>query len=193
MALTGNRRASTLTAREAYDIAYSWCSFLPHSDGGTIEYNFPYGNAQIESEDHRRDCIAHTDYLLNTSKMDDEERAGLQELRAYFEAAKSQDELVWWTSSDGRLNLEMTREDADSVSQPGKDAEEDVKFLRKHNAKLAAQLDEMKDADIVSELGEYGTWDEEELSDRDANLMRIVWLAGGSIADGQCDPEEEDY
>lgn len=34
---------------------------------------------------------------------------------------------------------------------------------------------------LRAELDEYGAWDDEELSDHDANVRRIIWLAAGRI------------
>jgi hypothetical protein len=36
---------------------------------------------------------------------------------------------------------------------------------------------------VRKELKEYGAWDEEELSDDDANWQRLVWCAAWNIAD----------
>lgn len=36
---------------------------------------------------------------------------------------------------------------------------------------------------IREELREYGNWNEEELSDDEANFKRILWLAAGNIAE----------
>lgn len=37
--------------------------------------------------------------------------------------------------------------------------------------------------DIRAELKEYGAWNQEELSDDDANQRRLLWIAAGNIQD----------
>lgn len=84
-----------------------------------------------------------------------------------------------WCSGDGRIDLYMTLEQARSASHPGScDAE--VKILVEE---LADQLADIQDCDLRRVLGEYGAWDEVELSVRADNLQRLVWVAAGDIAD----------
>lgn len=101
------------------------------------------------------------------------------------------DELVWWSSSSGRIEFQMTREQAGSVSQGGKDASEDVAALRKVKG-FAEQLDAIKADVLADELREYGAWEDEQLADHDANLTRLVWIAGNDINEGQFDTEDSD-
>jgi hypothetical protein len=42
----------------------------------------------------------------------------------------------------------------------------------------------MDPATLAAELREYGAWDDDELSEHDANLERILWLACGDISEG---------
>lgn len=35
----------------------------------------------------------------------------------------------------------------------------------------------------ASELAEYGAWDQDELSDHDANLARLVWSAANDLSE----------
>jgi folate-binding Fe-S cluster repair protein YgfZ len=88
-------------------------------------------------------------------------------------------ELLYWTDSLGRIELQMTLEDAESVSHQGR-CDDDVSALRKMPY-LATQLDNLKPEPVRAYLKEYGTWDADELADHDANLDRIVWLAGCDI------------
>lgn len=87
-----------------------------------------------------------------------------------------------WYESMGRLTLDMTLEQAESVSHQGQ-CYNDVIELMKVPA-IAKQLNAMKDADIVASLREVGAWEPSEMLDRQTNLERIVWLAG-------CDLKEE--
>lgn len=88
---------------------------------------------------------------------------------------------MWFTSSSGRIELKMTMAQAESVSHSGQ-CDNDVAMLRKVPA-IARQLAKIDPGTLVNELKEYGAWDETELADHDANLTRILWLAGGSIRD----------
>lgn len=85
--------------------------------------------------------------------------------------------LHWWTSSSGRIEFQMTREQAESVSGPGP-ADDNVAALV---PELAAVLAKIEPATLAAELKEYGAWDAAELSDHRANLARLVWLAGCDI------------
>lgn len=94
--------------------------------------------------------------------------------------------LLWYTSGSGRIELQMTVEQAQSVSHFGQ-CDEDVAELAKVPA-IKAQLDVLDPALISAELKEYGAWDAKELSDHAQNLQRILWLAGGDIPErGGCD------
>lgn len=94
--------------------------------------------------------------------------------------------LYYWCAGSGRIGLRMTLEQAQSVSHAG-DCDDDVAMLARV-PEIAAQLDALDPAMLAAELCEYGAWDAEELADHDANLQRVVWLAGGDISDSP-----EDY
>jgi len=87
--------------------------------------------------------------------------------------------LLWWTESLGRIELQMTLEDAKSVSHSGP-CDEDVSALRKVPY-IAEQLNALKPATVRATLEEYGAWDADELADHDTNLDRIIWIAGADI------------
>ena len=82
-----------------------------------------------------------------------------------------------------RFELRMTRAQAESASQPGKDAAEDVAELLK-DRRITRQLDKIGPDPIRAELADYGCWDDDELADDEANRERIVWLAAGDIKEG---------
>ena len=89
-----------------------------------------------------------------------------------------------WSSPSGRMALNLTKAQAATVSHPG-DCYLDVCALlrdsriRRQTAKLDSEL-------LKAELREVGAWDESELTDREANMRRLVWMAGCDIADA-CD------
>ena len=79
------------------------------------------------------------------------------------------------------FKIEMTRKQAESVSHSG-DCENDVNILLQ-DKKIIRQLKKIPDDKLRAELKEYGAWSDEELNDRKANEQRIVWIAGGNIAE----------
>lgn len=89
--------------------------------------------------------------------------------------------LLWFTSSSGRIELQMTMEQAESVSHSG-ECDEDVQELSKVSA-IADQMAKIDPALLSAELKEYGAWDEDERADHEQNLQRLLWLAGGDIAE----------
>lgn len=92
---------------------------------------------------------------------------------------------MYFCTSSGRIDLEMTKEQAESASHSGQ-CDDDVMALSKEPG-IASQLEKIDPAELAGELKEYGAWDETELADHDQNLQRLVWIAAGDIADGSCD------
>ncbi len=89
--------------------------------------------------------------------------------------------MSWWSSSSGRIELELTRTQAASCSHPGPcDADvlalSQIPKVRRQLAKIAPRV-------LSAELEEYGAWDEAELADRQQNLQRVLWIAAGDIAE----------
>jgi hypothetical protein len=81
-----------------------------------------------------------------------------------------------------KFEINMSNEQAESISQGGKDAMPAVKELLK-DPTVRKQLDALSPDDIRSELKEYGAWDDDELADDEANKQRILWIAGGNISE----------
>jgi hypothetical protein len=77
------------------------------------------------------------------------------------------------------FSIDMTAEDAESVSHPGP-CDTDVAALVSKDY-IVKQLDAIDPDSIRKELKRYGAWDEEELADDEKNRERIVWVAGGNI------------
>lgn len=77
-----------------------------------------------------------------------------------------------------RFEIEMTKEQAYSVTHPGK-CDADVEILLE-NPKIKRQLKKISDEDLAAELYDYAGWD---VSDRKTNEQRIIWIAGGNIID----------
>jgi len=90
---------------------------------------------------------------------------------------------MWFSTSSGRIEINITKKQAVIGSHAG-DCEADVKYLRQIPA-IKRQLDKIPADLLKNELKEYGAWDDEQRSDHDQNLTRILWLACCDISEKQ--------
>lgn len=90
---------------------------------------------------------------------------------------------MWFTSSHGTIEIEMTMAQAKSASHQGQ-CDADVLELSQ-NRKIRRQLERIDPAALRKELAEYGAWDEQELADHEQNIQRILWIAAGDIVENQ--------
>jgi hypothetical protein len=88
---------------------------------------------------------------------------------------------MWFSSSSGRIELQITLAQARAASHQGQ-CDADVLALS-NDRTIARQLANIDPADLARELGEYGAWDETELADHAQNLQRILWIACGDIVE----------
>ncbi len=88
---------------------------------------------------------------------------------------------MWFTSSSGRIELQITKKQALAGSHPGP-CDADIQALSQVPA-IRRQLNKIDAQELRKELEGYGAWDEEELQDHAQNLQRILWLACGDIAE----------
>lgn len=88
---------------------------------------------------------------------------------------------MYWTSSCGKIELNITKKQAAQGSHQGA-CDDDLEFLRTLPS-IKRQLAKIDPAVLISELSEYGAWDDDELQDHDENLSRILWIACGDIMD----------
>jgi hypothetical protein len=86
---------------------------------------------------------------------------------------------MWFTTSSGRIELQLTKAEADSAAHQGQ-CDADVKYLSRV-PRIARQLAKIDPALLRAELREYGAWDAAELADHDQNLQRILWSAACDI------------
>ena len=84
---------------------------------------------------------------------------------------------TWFAGSGRNLSLTLTLDDAQSCSHPGP-CDADVVRL---SDSVTDQTDQWDAEELAAELKEYGAWDEAELSDHEANVARMVWLACNDI------------
>ena len=87
----------------------------------------------------------------------------------------------WFSGNYLTVEFQMTLEQAQSISHQGQ-CDSDVLALSRVPA-IASQLEAINPESLRRELEEYGAWNENELSDHDQNLQRILWLAAGNIVD----------
>lgn len=95
-------------------------------------------------------------------------------------------EKLWYTSSSGRIELQMTLEQAKSASHQGQ-CDDDVDTLS-NVPEIAEQLSAIDPEVLRGELREYGAWDSDELADHAQNIQRLLWLAAGDIRDNNLQP-----
>ena len=88
---------------------------------------------------------------------------------------------MYYTSGMGLVELEMTREQAESVSGSGQQFE-NVKALSQV-PEIKEQLDMIDKDRLKRELREYGSWTDNQLEDHEENLIRILWIAGCDIVE----------
>lgn len=88
---------------------------------------------------------------------------------------------MYFSTGSGRIELNITRREAESGSHMGQ-CDADVLALSKL-PKIARQLRKIDPALLVAELREYGAWDDEELADHAQNLQRLLWIACGDIVE----------
>ena len=87
---------------------------------------------------------------------------------------------MWWSSSSGRIELQMTLYQARSASHQGQCIDDVLALSRV--PKIAKQLAKVDPEVLRGELREYGA-DAEQLADHDENLQRLLWLAAGDITE----------
>ena len=86
-----------------------------------------------------------------------------------------------WTDSYGFIELTITKAQEHAGHHQGQ-CDRDIADLRRVPS-IKKQLDRL-DPDRVREvLRDYGAWDQAELSDHDANLDRLLWIACGDIVE----------
>jgi len=81
------------------------------------------------------------------------------------------------------FEIRLTLGDALSGSHSGRCDSDVADLLEKPY--IARQLDKIPDSLLIAELSEYGAWNDTELSDRQENNARIIWIAAGNIRENK--------
>jgi hypothetical protein len=163
---------------------------------GFADENQNSGNVYIWLEDYSFTLYiglgSDTIYALWTNPNDGEEveievqGQSLSDLedwahKLYSRADDEEEGLQWYSSSSGRIELQISLSDAESASHQGQ-CDDDVKALSQVPY-IAEQLAKIDPELLRSELKEYGAWDDSELADHDQNRQRLLWLACGDIVE----------
>jgi len=93
-----------------------------------------------------------------------------------FDPEIDPDKLYWFTSSSGMVEFQLPGQCVIDCSHSGQ-CDDDISHWL---AKLDLDLDPDK---LASELREYGAWDQDELSNHDDNLARILWSAACDLSE----------
>ena len=120
----------------------------------------------------------------------DRENAIIKHFEDIISKLKENNENDWWTSSTGQIELQMTIEQANSVSHSGDCQADCIALLNTPDIK--EQLDKYTPEIIKQVIDEYTDWDDNdwkeeiesgELTIEDIYKLRLLWIAGGDISD----------
>lgn len=107
-------------------------------------------------------------------------------LEEIFDAPK----MRWFTSSCGRIEFQMTLEQAQSVSHTGP-CDVDVKALSEMDD-IKTIIETLSPETVREVVGEmFGDATEEELNNDEMNIERLLWMAGCDIAEREFENEEK--
>lgn len=99
-------------------------------------------------------------------------------------SVKQQKDAMYFSTSSGRIELKMTKSQAQRASHPGP-CDRDVLELSRI-PEIRRQLDKIDPETLRQELKEYGAWDAGQLESHADNLQRILWIAAGDIVEEAC-------
>jgi hypothetical protein len=87
----------------------------------------------------------------------------------------------WYTSSSGKVEIQLTMEQAERGGHSGS-VDLDIAALR-NVPEIKSQLEALSMDAVIEELFNSGAYDMEDLLDHDQNLSRILWFACGDIVE----------
>lgn len=89
---------------------------------------------------------------------------------------------MYWTTSSGKIELNITKAQAKKGSHQGQ-CDVDIEQLTQVPA-IRRQIDKLNKSEVIEELKEYGAWEDSELTNHVVNLSRLLWIACGDIVEG---------
>jgi len=98
-------------------------------------------------------------------------------------------EKLCWSSSSGRIELQITLDQAHAGHHQGQCLGDIQALILEPD--ISAQLRSLNPELIRSELQEYGNWSDLELMDHSSNLERLLWISCGDIVEEQFLQDEE--
>jgi hypothetical protein len=96
---------------------------------------------------------------------------------------------IYWASSSGTIELALTLEQASNGYHQGQ-CDLDIMALR-ILPDISGQLSALDRAIVRETLKEYGAWNDVELSDHEANLDRLLWIACADLVEQETEKSEE--
>lgn len=88
---------------------------------------------------------------------------------------------MYYSTSSGRIELNITRNDAHTGYHQGQCDDDVAGLLNKPS--IRRQMDKLDPKLIREELAEWGAWDDEDLKDHEQNKARMLWLACAGIVE----------
>lgn len=88
---------------------------------------------------------------------------------------------MYWSSSCGRIELNITLNNAKKTFHSGDCEPEVMELANKQSIKKQTKLIDKND--LITVLKEYGAWNKDELQDHQQNIIRLLWLAAADIAE----------
>ena len=89
---------------------------------------------------------------------------------------------MYWSTSSGRIELQITKAEARDACHQGQ-CDFSV-FCLSMKTRIKKQLDKIDPTLLTTELSEYGAWSEAELTSHTRNAQRLLWLACWDIIEG---------
>lgn len=91
--------------------------------------------------------------------------------------------LVWWSSSCGCIELQLNTIDCAKINTSGP-SDREVKELS-NRPEIVEQLDKINNNIMAKVLDECGCWTDQQLTIREDNIQRLLWLAA-------CDTDDDE-
>lgn len=89
---------------------------------------------------------------------------------------------MYWSTSSGRIELQITKAEARDASHQGQ-CDFSVLVLSV-KPRISRQLAKLSPELVAQELKEWGAWEDEELKNHTQNIQRLLWLACCDVNEG---------